>query len=107
MKTRQFRAATHVAADIARLEEQKQEILDKLSIRHEVVAKLRQLQPPKLAEFIPLLQDSPGSAILSFYTTRYDTHIFILRQGETVPTCFTCKGQGYKNPATVVEGNLG
>ena len=96
MKTRQFRAATHVAADIARLEEQKQEILDKLSIRDEVVAKLRQLQPPKLADFIPLLQDSPGSAILSFYTTRYDTHIFILRYGETVPNCFTCKGQGYE-----------
>jgi hypothetical protein len=95
-KTRQLRAATEVAADIAQLEQQKAGILDKLSNRDEVVAKLRQLQPPKLADFIPLLQDSPGAAILSFYTTDDDTHIFILRHGETEPDCFTCQGQGKK-----------
>ena len=96
MKTRQPRAATEVAAEIAQREEQKQDILDELSNLDEVVAKLRQVKPPKLEDFIPLLQDSPGSAILSFYTTRDDTHIFILRHGETVPTCFTCRGQGMK-----------
>ncbi|KOR35005.1 hypothetical protein AM228_21045, partial [Planktothricoides sp. SR001] len=95
-KTRQLRAATAVSEDIAQLEQQKAVILDQLSNLDEVVAKLRQVQPPKLADFIPLLQDSPGAAILSFYTTDDDTHIFILRHGETVPTCFTCQGQGYK-----------
>ncbi len=95
-KTRQLRAATAVSADIAQLEQQKAVILDQLSNLDEVVAKLRQVQPPKLADFIPLLQDSPGAALVSFYTTRDDTHVFILRHGETVPTCFTCQGQGYK-----------
>jgi tetratricopeptide (TPR) repeat protein len=95
-KTRQFRAATEVSEDIAQLEQQKAVILDQLSNLDEVVAKLRQVQPPKLADFIPLLQDSPGAALVSFYTTDDDTHIFILRHKETVPTCFTCQGQGYK-----------
>jgi len=96
MKTRQLRAATAVREDIGQLEQQKAAILDQLSNLDEVVAKLRQVQPPKIADFIPLLQDSPGAAILSFYTTDDDTHIFILRHGETKPDCFTCKGQGYK-----------
>ncbi|MEB3883015.1 CHAT domain-containing tetratricopeptide repeat protein [Lyngbya sp. CCY1209] len=93
LKTRQLRAATTVSADIAEIEGQKQVILDQLGNVDEVVAKLRQVQPPKLSDFLPLLSEK--TAILNFYTTDNDTHIFILRSGESQPRCFTCKGQGY------------
>ena len=92
LKTRQLRAATAVSADIAEIERQKQDILDQIGGVDEVVAKLRQVQPPKLSDFQPLL--SKKTAILNFYTTDDDTHIFILRPGESQPHCFTCKGQG-------------
>ncbi|MEA5519401.1 CHAT domain-containing protein [Limnoraphis robusta] len=94
LKTRQLRAATTVSTEIAEIESQKQAILDQLSNVDEVVAKLRQVQPPKLSDFQPLL--SKKTALVSFYTTRNDTHIFILRSGESQPHRFTCKGQGYK-----------
>ncbi len=94
LKTRQLRAATSVSADIAEIESQKQTILDQLSNVDEVVAKLRQVQPPKLSDFQPLLSEK--TAILNFYTTDDDTHIFILRSGESQPHRFTCKGQGDK-----------
>lgn len=90
-RTRQLRAAT-VSADIAEIERQKQDILDQIGGVDEVVAKLRQVQPPKLSDFQPLLSEK--TALVSFYTTRNDTHIFILRPGESQPHCFTCKGQG-------------
>ncbi|MEB3828596.1 CHAT domain-containing protein, partial [Phormidium sp. CCY1219] len=91
---RQLRAATEVTVEITHLEDQKQAILDQLSGMDEAVAKLRELQPPKLADFQPLRQEK--TALLSFYTTDADTHIFILRPGAHQPHCFTCKGQGYE-----------
>ncbi|MCT7964379.1 CHAT domain-containing protein [Laspinema sp. D1] len=94
LKTRQLRAATSVSADIAKIEGEKQAILDQIGGVDEVFAKLRQVQPPKLSDFQPLLSEK--TALVSFYTTRNDTHIFILRSGESQPHCFTCKGQGYK-----------
>jgi CHAT domain-containing protein len=96
LKTRQLRAAKETSDQILQLEREKQAILDKINSRDEVIAKLRQVQPPQLQEFLPLLQDSPHAALLSFYTTKNDTHIFILRAGETTPDCFTCSGQGYQ-----------
>ncbi|QYX30523.1 CHAT domain-containing protein [Sphaerospermopsis torques-reginae] len=94
MKTRQLRAAINVPTEIAELERQKEHILDQLSNEDEVVAKLRQVQPPQLQDFHPLLPEK--TTLLSFYTTKNDTHILILHSGETQPHCFTCQGQGYE-----------
>jgi CHAT domain-containing protein len=93
--SRQVRAAMAATEEIQGLEQQKQAILDQLSNLDEVVATLREVQPPKLQEFQPLL--SENSALVSFYTTDDDTHLLILRSGESQPRCFTCQGQGYKS----------
>ncbi|TAN96705.1 MAG: CHAT domain-containing protein, partial [Phormidium sp. SL48-SHIP] len=94
--SRQVRAAmTAATQEIQELEQQKQAILDQLSNLDEVVATLREVQPPKLQEFQPLL--SENTALVSFYTTDDDTHLLILRSGESQPRCFTCQGQGYKS----------
>ncbi|KPQ39711.1 MAG: hypothetical protein HLUCCO16_06345 [Phormidium sp. OSCR] len=90
--SRQLRAAMTATQEIQELEQEKQAILDQLSNRDDVVAKLREVQPPKLQDFQPLL--SENTALVSFYTTRTDTHLLILRSGESQPVCFTCPGQG-------------
>ncbi|MFP4221845.1 MAG: CHAT domain-containing protein, partial [Phormidium sp.] len=90
--SRQLRAAMTATEEIQELEQKKQAILDQLSNRDDVVAKLREVQPPKLQDFQPLL--SENTALVSFYTTRTDTHLLILRSGESQPVCFTCPGQG-------------
>ena len=48
---------------------------------------------------LPTIQstiDRPHTAILSFYTTDDDTHIFILTR-DREPQIHTCKGQGWEN----------
>ncbi|MCC5900139.1 MAG: CHAT domain-containing protein, partial [Phormidium sp. BM_Day4_Bin.17] len=92
--SRQLRAAMTATEEIRELEQEKQAILDQLSNRDDVVAKLREVQPPKLQDFQPLL--SENTALVSFYTTDDHTHLLILRSGESQPVCFTCPGQGYK-----------
>jgi CHAT domain-containing protein len=94
LKTLQLRAAINVTAEIAELQTQKKYILDQINNVDEVVTKLRQLQPPQLQDFHPLL--TAKTTLLSFYTTAKDTHILILHAGETQPHCFTCQGQGYE-----------
>ena len=59
-----------------------------------MVARLREVQPPKLQEFQRLL--SENTALVSFFTTRNDTHILILRADADQPHCFTCQGPGLK-----------
>ena len=84
-------AWTAETAEIARLEAEKQQLLDDLSRTDPETASLQAVRPLSPDEMQALL-DRPDVAILSFYTTTTDTHIFILRQ--TGVELFTCAGQG-------------
>ncbi|MCT7959642.1 CHAT domain-containing protein, partial [Laspinema sp. D1] len=89
------RAATQALSDeILALETKKQQVLDALSQEDNVIAKLQQVVPLELAQMQELL-DKPTVALLSFYTTKDDTHIFILR-GDGSLHRHTCAGQGFK-----------
>ncbi|AFY83910.1 CHAT domain-containing protein [Oscillatoria acuminata] len=87
------RAATEaLSQEILALETAKQQVLDALSQEDNVIAKLQQVVPLELAQMQELL-DKPTVALLSFYTTDDDTHIFILR-GDGSLHRHTCAGQG-------------
>ncbi|MCT7953905.1 CHAT domain-containing protein [Laspinema palackyanum] len=88
------RAATEaLSEEILALETAKQQVLDALSQEDNVIAKLQQVVPLELAQMQELL-DKPTVALLSFYTTDDDTHIFILR-GDGSLHRHTCAGQGF------------
>jgi len=76
---------------IAALEAEKQQIWEKLRRLDPVLAGEIQVSAPKFADIRQLI-DQPTTAILSFYTTSSDTHIFVLRQNQI--TLHTCMGQG-------------
>jgi CHAT domain-containing protein len=76
---------------IASLEAQKQEIWEQLRRLDPVLAGEIKVNPPQFAEIQNLI-DQPTTAILNFYTTDTDTHIFILRHNQI--TLHTCVGQG-------------
>ena len=77
---------------IEELESQKQELWRQMRKLDPVVAGGKQVDPLNLKQMQELIKNS-STAVLSFYTTRNDTHIFILRQSQT-PQLYTCKGQG-------------
>ncbi|MBD2771008.1 CHAT domain-containing protein [Iningainema sp. BLCCT55] len=79
---------------LQRLEAEKQQVWVQIRRLDPVLA--GQIQVDAL-DFIAIQQliDSPKTAILSFYTTYDDTHIFILRKNES-PQLHTCLGQGIK-----------
>ncbi|MBD2431035.1 CHAT domain-containing protein [Fischerella sp. FACHB-380] len=79
---------------IAALEAEKQQVWEKLRQLDPVVAGEIQVSPPKLAAMQQLI-DQPITAILSFYSTEEDTHIFVLRQNQI--SLHTCEGQGQEN----------
>ena len=76
---------------IVALEAEKQKVWQKLRKLDPVLAGQIQVIPLDLTDMRRLI-DNPNTAILSFYITSNDTHIFVLRQNEI--NCHTCKGQG-------------
>ncbi|MBE8991558.1 CHAT domain-containing protein [Nostoc sp. LEGE 12450] len=73
------------------LETQKQQVWENLRREDPVLAGEIQVNPLSLSEIQKLI-DQPNTAILSFYTTNSDTHIFIIQQNKI--TLHTCTGQG-------------
>jgi hypothetical protein len=76
---------------IATLETQKQQVWQNLRREDPVLAGEIQVNPLKLSEIQKLI-DQSNTAILSFYTTNSDTHIFVVQQNKI--TLHTCIGQG-------------
>ena len=76
---------------IAFLETQKQQIWENIRREDPVLAGEIQVNPLSLSEIQKLI-DQPNTAILSFYTTNSDTHIFIVQKNQI--TLHTCTGQG-------------
>lgn len=76
---------------IKALEAEKQQIWEQLRRVDPVLAGEIKVDAPDFAAMQQLI-DQPTTAILSFYTTDNDTHIFILRQNQI--SVHTCLGQG-------------
>ncbi|MEH1811586.1 MAG: CHAT domain-containing protein [Nostoc sp.] len=76
---------------IASLETQKQQVWENLRREDPVLAGEIQVNPLSLSEIQKLI-DQPNTAILSFYTTNSDTHIFVVQQNKI--TLHTSTGEG-------------
>ncbi|QIR38826.1 CHAT domain-containing protein [Tolypothrix sp. PCC 7910] len=76
---------------IALLEAQKQQVWENLRRLDPVLAGEIQVSAPNFSAIQKLI-DQPTTAIVSFYTTDNDTHIFIVRENQI--TLHTCTGQG-------------
>ncbi|MEH2337986.1 CHAT domain-containing protein [Nostoc sp.] len=76
---------------IVSLETQKQQVWEKLRREDPVLAGEIQVNPLSLSEIQKLI-NQPNTAILSFYTTNSDTHIFVVQQNQI--NLHTCTGQG-------------
>ncbi len=76
---------------IASLETQKQQVWENLRREDPVLAGEIQVNPLSLSEIQKLI-DQPNTAILSFYTTNSDTHIFVVQKNQI--TLHICTGQG-------------
>ncbi|WP_446361290.1 CHAT domain-containing protein [Coleofasciculus chthonoplastes] len=79
-------------AEIQRLEEQKQQVWKQLRRYDPVLAGQIQVEHLKLNQMQELIENDT-TALLSFYTIREDTHIFILFKDQS-PQVYTCQGQG-------------
>ncbi len=73
------------------LEAEKQQIWEQLRRLDPVLAGQVQVSASNLGRMQQLI-DHRTTAILSFYTTRNDTHVFVVRQNQI--TCHSCLGQG-------------
>ncbi|BAY63440.1 TPR repeat-containing protein [Calothrix brevissima NIES-22] len=78
---------------IASLETEKQQVWEQIRRLDPVLAGEIQVNPLSLSEIQNLI-DNATTAILSFYNTDNDTHIFVLRQNQI--TLHTCTQQGLK-----------
>lgn len=87
---------------IAFLEAQKQQIWEQLRRLDPVLAGEIQVSAPDFAAMQKLI-DQPTTAILSFYSTSNDTHIFVLRQNQI--TLHTCYGQGIETLQSWISQN--
>jgi CHAT domain-containing protein len=74
------------------LETKKQAILQQIRERDTIAAGQIQVQPIELTTIQSLIK-TPNTAILSIYTTKDDTHIFIITQNSE-PQIYTIAGQG-------------
>lgn len=91
-KKQENRAAiTAYNETIATLEADKQLIWEQIRRLDPVLAGQIQVSPIKLSSIQQLI-DQPTTAILSFYTTFNDTHIFIIRQNQI--SLHTCHSMG-------------
>ncbi|MEQ9486619.1 MAG: CHAT domain-containing tetratricopeptide repeat protein [Coleofasciculus sp. F4-SAH-05] len=87
-------ALTAHQAEIERLEEQKQQVWKQLRRYDPVLAGQIQVEHLNLNQMQELIENDT-TALLSFYTTDDDTHIFILLKDKS-PQVYTCQGQGFK-----------
>ncbi|MEH2225136.1 CHAT domain-containing protein [Nostoc sp.] len=87
---------------IASLETQKQQVWENLRREDPVLAGEIQVNPLSLSEIQKLI-DQPNTAILSFYTTNSDTHIFVVQQNQI--TLHTCTGEGLDTLQRWIEQN--
>ena len=92
--TRDSRALAAVSEKVKGLEAQKQAVWRKIRALDPEIADRQQVTPIDLAAIQALIK-TPDTAILSFYTTDDDTHIFILTHNQP-PQIHTCSGQGYQ-----------
>ncbi|WP_230967584.1 CHAT domain-containing protein [Nostoc commune] len=86
-----YNEAMPTAVNYALLETQKQQVWENIRREDPVLAGEIQVNPLSLSEIQKLI-DQPNTAILSFYTTNSDTHIFVVQQNQI--TLHTCTGQG-------------
>lgn len=84
---------------IASLEAQKQQIWQQLRRLDPVLAGEIQVSPPDFKTIGELIDST--MAIISFYTTKDHTYIFILKQNHI--TCHTCFGQGQETLQNWIE----
>ena len=104
--TRRIATPESLQADeeaIEQLEAEKQQTWQELRRRDPVLAGQLQVDPLNLSQ-IQRLIDNDKTALLSFYTTENDTHIFILLKDRS-PQLFTCEGQGLKVLQIWLEDN--
>ena len=92
--TRDSRALAQVSDAVRELEAQKQDVWRKIWALDPELAAKQQVTPIELATIQTLIK-TPNTAILSFYTTNDDTHIFIITQNRE-PQIHTCTGQGWQ-----------
>lgn len=78
---------------IINLEADKQSIWEELRCLDPVLAGQIQVDSPTFTTMQKLIEQR-NTAIISFYTIRNNTHIFILKQDEI--NCHTCTGQGWE-----------
>jgi CHAT domain-containing protein len=90
--TRDSRAIAKVNETVKDLEAQKQAVWRKIWALDPELAAKRQITPIDLSTIQGLIT-TRNTAILSFYTTDDDTHIFIITP-DRAPQIHTCKGQG-------------
>ena len=80
---------------VTELSAEKDRIWRKIRTLDQVLAGTLEVQPPDFAAMQALLKDQPKTAIVSFYSTNDNTHIFVLRT--TGVTIHTCENQGYSS----------
>ncbi len=86
-----FQAATE---KIAALEAEKQQVWEQMRRLDPVLAGEKEVNPLDFAT-IQQLTEKPQTAILNFFTTNNDTHIFIIYKDKN-PELHTCTGFGYQ-----------
>lgn len=97
------RAAYQAENDaIASLEAEKLHVWEQLRRLDPVLAGEIKVDAPNFAQIQQLI-DKPTTAILSFYTTTNDLHLFILRQNQL--TLHTCPGQGINTLQRFISQN--
>jgi CHAT domain-containing protein len=104
--TRRIATPESLQADeeaIKQLEAEKQQTWQELRRRDPVLAGQLQVDPLNLSQ-IQRLIDNDKTALLSFYTTENDTHIFILLKDRS-PQLFTCEGTRVESVANWLWDN--
>ncbi|WP_354634610.1 CHAT domain-containing tetratricopeptide repeat protein [Planktothricoides raciborskii] len=86
-----FQAATE---KIAALEAEKQQVWEQMRRLDPVLAGEKEVNPLDFATIQQLIEN-PQTAILNFFTTNNDTHIFIIYKDKN-PELHTCTGFGYQ-----------
>jgi len=89
------RAAYQAATEkIAALEAEKQQVWEQMRRLDPVLAGEKEVNPLDFATIQQLIEN-PHTAILNFFTTNNDTHIFIIYKDKN-PELHTCTGFGYQ-----------
>ncbi|HEY9862360.1 MAG TPA: CHAT domain-containing tetratricopeptide repeat protein [Candidatus Obscuribacterales bacterium] len=100
--TRSRAAVEAFNENIKALEAEKQTIWEQLRSVDPVLAGQIQVNAPDWRAMQQLI-DQPTTAIVSFYTTKTDTHIFVLRHNQI--TCQNCPGQSQITLQNWIDSN--